>query len=64
MDSIDELDLPPGEAMLLCGCGYESEAFCFCNHAYGCTTCGEVVFPDPLPFVYAPPQCDECGMQL
>ncbi|MDA8746459.1 hypothetical protein N9N28_17685 [Rubripirellula amarantea] len=63
-DSIDASDLPPGEAMLHCKCGYESAAFCFCDHAYGCTNCSAVVFPSPLPFVYAPPSCNQCGAAL
>jgi hypothetical protein len=50
--------------MLHCKCGYESPAFCFCDHAYGCPNCSAVVFPDPLPFVYSPPNCNQCGTEL
>ena len=60
----DEYRLPPGEASLRCPCGYESRPFCFVDHAYGCVRCCEVVFPNPVPFRYSPPNCNRCGGPL
>jgi len=64
MNDSEEFELPPGEAMLYCDCGYKSIAFCFDQHAYCCVSCSEVVFPDLLPFIYAPPPCQQCGAAL
>ncbi len=57
-------DLPLGEALLHCNCGFESAAFCFSDHAYGCLSCAAVVFPKPLPFIYAAPKCNQCNRQM
>lgn len=58
------LDLPLGEALLYCDCGFESEAFCFSSHTYGCLKCCAVVFTIPLPFIFAAPKCNQCDRQL
>lgn len=55
---------PGGEAILWCDCGYESEGIFHSWETYGCLQCRKVVFPAPIPFVYAPPCCPTCKSQL
>ena len=63
-DSTPDIDLPPGEATLLCQCGFESEPFCFVEHLYRCRRCRTIDRPSPIPFVYQPPACSRCGVQF
>jgi hypothetical protein len=64
MSDNDDPQLPLGEALLHCLCGYESPPFFFADNTYGCRTCRAVVFPEPVPFLYTPPKCPHCDRQL
>jgi len=65
MDDVPpEFELPPGEAMLRCECGFESEPFCFDEHLYGCLTCSSVKSAIRVPFLYQPPKCPDCDSQF
>ncbi len=63
-DSNPQLELPPGEATLLCECGFQSEPFCFVEHLYRCISCHAINSPSKIPFVYQPPTCSVCGHQF
>ena len=63
-ESTTELELPPGEATLLCSCGFESEPFCFVEHLYNCEQCKTIDRPMKIPFIYEPPTCTRCGNQF
>jgi len=59
-----EFELPPGEATLLCDCGFESDPFCFIEHLYRCSNCKIIDSPSKVPFVYSPPACSKCNRQF
>lgn len=63
-DSHSEFELPPGEATLLCECGFQSEPFCFVEHLYRCDECHAINSPSKIPFVYQPPTCSTCNHQF
>jgi hypothetical protein len=64
MSAAEDFHLPSGEAFFHCDCGYASPEFCYGDHLYACRTCRSIVFPKPVPFMYIPPPCNQCGRQL
>jgi hypothetical protein len=65
MDDVPpDFELPPGEALLRCECGFQSQPFCFVEHLYGCLTCSSVKSAVRIPFLYQPPRCPECDRQF
>jgi hypothetical protein len=59
-----EFALPPGEATLLCTCGFQTEPFCFIEELYRCRNCKTVDRPLKTPFRYVTPNCTVCDTQF
>ena len=59
-----DFELPPGEATLLCKCGFESDPFCFVEHLYRCAKCETIDRPLKVAFIYRAPACTGCDSQF
>ncbi len=55
-----ELESPPGEATLICECGFEAPPFYHTEHLYRCLRCKQIDNPRPVPFVFDTPNCSKC----
>jgi hypothetical protein len=64
---MDQLQFPLDECFLRCdACGFETPPFCHGDNTqvFYCRTCSDIVDPEVVPFLFVPPKCVKCGIQL